>query len=119
MPWVDVVYKKGFSESTLNKLAEKLQEIVANALHVPSVKRANLSPNDVELFFREASPRDKCHSINILVHANDYPIRKDDIQERAARIAEEVDKIINWNAANPEKLHGIVYIPTMGGFAEF
>lgn len=117
MPWVEVVHKENIRPLVLDRLGSEIQEIVAKALHVQESERARLVPDDVEVEFRLANPRSRCRQINIIIQANAYPEREWDIKRRADQIAEKVSCVVNHGAT--ELIHGLVYIPTMKGFAEF
>jgi hypothetical protein len=118
MPWVEVIYKRDVNQGALDRLSRRIQAIIAGALHVPEHARAGLSPDDVEFDFREAGIRSKCEQVNIIIQANSYPEREVDINERVKKIAKEVCELLNGEN-DGVAIHGMVYIPTMRGFAEF
>lgn len=117
MPWVEIVHRWIADPLDLDRLSDEIQKIVSKALHVEENERAHLVPDDVEVEFREAGIRSKCKQINIIIQANAYPEREVNINQRAQQIADEVRKV--WNRDSRNLIHGMVYIPTMKGFAEF
>lgn len=68
-------------------LAERLPHIVSEALDTPENTNARLTPGDIEVEFRWATPRDVNYKdIEITVIAHDYPERTRNIEERKDKI---------------------------------
>jgi hypothetical protein len=116
MPLVIITLSKKASRgSVVAMLQEKLQEIVADALHVPEVVEAQLSARDVELRFEDADPRDIGKDIQILVLANWYVDRARNLRARSNKISAKVKKLII-----DDELTGFVYVRLAeAGFSEF
>ena len=93
MPKVEVLYKKsseGFGRGgqfCLSFLQESLPFIIATGLNVPGNRAATLSPDEIEVSFRERSTFDvSTNDFDITVFANYFPERAKNLQTRTQDI---------------------------------
>lgn len=71
------------------KISEILPGIIAKTLSIPNHPHASLSENDTEVLVREYLVFDKnTPTIGIQIFANDYPERKENLEERNKKIVE-------------------------------
>lgn len=96
MPLVVVQYKPGsITEGKLKDFVSVLPKLVARALHVPENPDAHLTPEDVEVWVRESGKLDRnvediVKDIEIVIWANEYPERLQNLGERKDRIVQSI-----------------------------
>lgn len=79
------------SDEAAQKIAKALQVIVARALTVPGHKEAQLTKDDIEVGITDHGPLDiNTLDLQIVVIANDYPERKQNLAERTAQIVKDL-----------------------------
>lgn len=82
----------GHSFSFIRGLVRSLPDIVAKALSVPNTE-GELTSSEIEVKFEKFGPLDiHTKDVEIMIWANDYPARKEDLDERRKRIVGEVEK---------------------------
>ncbi len=102
-------------DDIMRLISKELAAIVASALDVPEDAEARLVDKDIRPKVIDRRPEFDCNAdpLEILVYANDYPRRKENIDKRIERIAEDIRKI--WpDAANK----GFVWTLPMGAFSK-
>lgn len=109
MPLVVVQHKAGrLNEDMLQKLAESLPGIVANALNVKENEAARLTSSDVEVWVQESGKFDvNTKDLEIIVWANSYPERLSDLEFRKDVIL----KFVRWFLSDYDRnLSGFVWV---------
>jgi hypothetical protein len=95
MPLVTLAYKPDrVLEQMANRLMHALPEIVAQALHVPSNEDAHLTEDEVEVRPIELRKSLNAMDIGIIIHANDYPERRQNLDERRNVVVEAVRRFL-------------------------
>jgi hypothetical protein len=116
MPIVRIIFTgKASVPDILVPLHSGLREIVASAL---STAKVQLERDSVELVFEKGHTLNRGKDLKILIDANDFPERTENLQERAEEIAEKVNTMIYpvFGEADP----GFVYITlSAGGLGKF
>lgn len=106
----------GLKPIDFGALEDILCESVAEALNVPNIEHAQLSPDDVEVdIITSRSIRSGANKLRILVFANYFEERASDLQSvRVQKISAAVKTTL------PEDVRGFVYVRLApAGFAEF
>lgn len=79
------------SDINIQLLGEVTRELVARELDTPEEPDGHLTVNDIEVQVREGSPLDLgTLPLQIIVHANEFPARRANLDERRKRIATEL-----------------------------
>jgi len=79
------------SDDNVQLLGRLTRELVARELDTPEESDGRLTVNDIEVQIREGSPLDlDTMPLQIIVHANDFPARRANLDERRKRIASEL-----------------------------
>jgi len=116
MPFVWVRVSSFLNEEFIEKLAKKLPIIVAKALNVPGTK-GTLKPEEIEVKVESFGPLDvHTKNIEIIIWANDYPERRENLNERRKQIVAEIGKFFS---STPE-ITGFVWVLLQpGSYGEF
>lgn len=104
------------SDQEIKRITAGLAEIVAKALDVPELPEGRLSAKDIEILVRDQ------HYLNvsstplcIIIHANDYPERRANLDERREKIIEGIKSLRKIPST-----HGFVWLQLLpGSFGEF
>ncbi len=99
MPIVRVRKNSNFNKIIeLSNLAIGLKHSVAKGLNVPGCRAGLLSASDVEVYFDNIQPMDRCSkNIEIIIEANFVFERLVNLEERAKLITEEAKRWIPSN----------------------
>jgi|GEM_PF-1097035 len=89
-----IFHQEIVSEQALDQLQEKLPAIIADALRVPGGNMALLESRQISLHFMQASRRDVCKNLHVLIYAGLNEPRQTDRTNRANRIREELGALI-------------------------
>jgi hypothetical protein len=102
------------NDDIMQRIANKLPYIIANALNVSENPEARLVSDSIKLKIIDPSKFDRnADPLEILIFANEYPERKKDIDKRMVNIADGIKAI--WPDAKDK---GFVWTQPMGGFAK-
>jgi hypothetical protein len=83
------------SDEIMGQLTQALPGIVSLALDVPSNPEARLAYQDIEVRIHESHPMDaNTLPLGIMIIANDYPERKENLNRRRYFIANEVRRLL-------------------------
>jgi hypothetical protein len=95
MPLIDVTYDGKLSEDILHRLAEALQDAVAEAVECPEEPRMGQpGPGDIEIRFRRKSPLDVGElDLVIEVRTKLFESRVHDKQRRADLISDRLSSL--------------------------
>lgn len=106
MPQVYLTVKAGaIMASDMPAFVKKVQEVVAEALHVPQV--GELKPEDVEIAVAEPGPYDVVRdSVSLIVLANEYPARRENLavrEENMQKVLAEAVAGVHASSRWPER----------------
>ena len=106
MPLIQLGYNpKSVSEEFVGFFASELPVIVAEALNAPEDDGGGLTPDDIEVWCRKASPNDVGDAdLQIVVLANHFASREANLEERKDNILNAVKDIVHLG------LHGFVWV---------
>ena len=102
-------------DAIMKMISEKLPAIIVSALDIPEDADARLVSKDIRMkvFDRRPDFDFNADPLEILIYANDYPRRREHIDERIGKIADGIRDL--WPDA---KGRGFVWTLPMGGFAK-
>lgn len=89
MPLTVVTARPGLlSEKAWDSISAYLQILIARSLNAPDDEGGKLTPDDIEIRYREIGPRDRnAAPFMVEVYANEFPSRKENLTERTLLIA--------------------------------
>jgi len=96
MPHVDIRVNPKISESgVIERLVENMPTIVAEALSTELGTEGSLTAEEIDVTVQSYGSRDIYHhDIGIMIIANDYPARSQNLKERAQTINDRVEKFL-------------------------
>jgi hypothetical protein len=89
-----IIHKPGVKGSVLDGMARELPAIIAEVMQVPGGNLAIVRPEQVQLAFSQASPRDVGTDLRIMVFARSNVLRTKTENDRAKAILEKVLALI-------------------------
>lgn len=123
MPFVTLRHNHELKFNCIDSLAGALPEMVARALHVEgSDSEKHLKASDVEVAVSNIGALDVTTAlIEILVIANDFPERKENLNERRDVLLNEIREFLSRYDPTPfDSFKGFVWILLApGAFGEF
>lgn len=103
--------RHAFSDQEWSTFASDLREIISHALHAPDDEGGALSVSDIEIEYREIGMRDEnTESLMVTIFANDFPSRKQNIEERTGLIASGVATIMPLSCKGEVGKQGFVWV---------
>ncbi len=85
-----IFHQENVSDQALDQLQASLPGIIAEVLRVPGGNMALLEAEQISLHFIQASRRDVCKNIHVLIYAGLNEPRQKDRANRANKIREEI-----------------------------
>ena len=89
-----IFHQEIVSDQTLDQLQANLPGVIAEVLRVPGGNMALLEAEQISLHFIQASRRDVCKNIHVLIYAGLNEPRQKDRVSRANKIREEILALI-------------------------
>ncbi len=96
MPRVEIWVNPKICESrVIDRLVENMPTIVAEMLSTGSGTEGSLTAEEIDVTVQSYGLRDIYHhDIGIMIIANDYPARSQNLEERAQTISDRVEKFL-------------------------
>jgi hypothetical protein len=106
-----IFHQENVSDAVLDQLQANLPCIIADILRIPGGNMAMLEAEQISLHFIQASRRDVCKNIHVLIYAGLNEPRQSDRLSRAKKVREEILALIDGDYSVDVR----IYLQYIGG----